>query len=287
MHELHFFTVMVNMLIVCAVCSIVVASILQPRRKDYQGLGRISALYGLHALGLCFLFLRGTLPLFWTSLVANSLIAAGFWIGLNGIEAFVGARPSRRLPLLAFLLFLALHTYGLYIQPDIHFRALNLSWFSILLSILSARRLLQPPRPDMLRFTRLTGLIYLAYAFVLILRTVIILTERGLQQHYLSSNTYESAFFIIFQIAYIFMTFFLLVMVNKRLVLDKEQALADVRTLSGLLPICSNCKNIRDDQGYWKQIEDYLHTHSDARFSHSICPACAKKLYPELTDELL
>ena len=55
----------------------------------------------------------------------------------------------------------------------------------------------------------------------------------------------------------------------------------DLKTLSGLLPICSSCKNIRDDGGYWDRIESYVSKHSDAEFSHGICPECAKKLYPD------
>ncbi len=50
---------------------------------------------------------------------------------------------------------------------------------------------------------------------------------------------------------------------------------------SGLIPICSSCKKIRDDKGYWNQIESYIESHSEADFSHSICPECAKKLYPD------
>ena len=61
-----------------------------------------------------------------------------------------------------------------------------------------------------------------------------------------------------------------------------EAALSQIRTLSGLLPICANCKKIRDDQGYWNQIETYIRDHSEARFSHGICPECVKKLYPDL-----
>jgi PAS domain S-box-containing protein len=60
-----------------------------------------------------------------------------------------------------------------------------------------------------------------------------------------------------------------------------QDALAEVKTLGGLLPICANCKKIRDDKGYWNQIEAYIRDHSEADFSHSICPECAKKLYPE------
>ena len=61
-----------------------------------------------------------------------------------------------------------------------------------------------------------------------------------------------------------------------------SKALKEIKTLSGLLPICASCKNIRDDRGYWTQIEGYIQEHSDAQFSHAICPACAKKLYPDL-----
>jgi len=68
----------------------------------------------------------------------------------------------------------------------------------------------------------------------------------------------------------------------RRLNRELNQALAEVNKLRGILPICANCKNIRDDEGYWHQIEMYIRDHSDADFSHSICPTCCKKLYPEL-----
>ncbi len=69
---------------------------------------------------------------------------------------------------------------------------------------------------------------------------------------------------------------------RERLINELQSALTEVKALSGLLPICANCKNIRDDQGYWHQIENYISTHSDAEFSHGICRDCARKLYPEL-----
>lgn len=68
---------------------------------------------------------------------------------------------------------------------------------------------------------------------------------------------------------------------HKELIKELGDALSEVKTLSGLLPICSHCKGIRDDKGYWKQIEVYLLEHSDANFTHSICPECIKILYPE------
>ena len=59
-----------------------------------------------------------------------------------------------------------------------------------------------------------------------------------------------------------------------------QEAVANIKTLSGLLPICASCKNIRDDNGYWKRIEEYITSRTEAEFSHSICPDCRKKLYP-------
>ena len=63
---------------------------------------------------------------------------------------------------------------------------------------------------------------------------------------------------------------------------DLQQALANVKKLSGFLPICASCKKIRDDKGYWNQIEAYIRDHSEAEFSHGICPDCARALYPRV-----
>ena len=61
-------------------------------------------------------------------------------------------------------------------------------------------------------------------------------------------------------------------------------ALNEIKTLSGLIPICANCKNIRDDKGYWQQVEQYIKKHSEAEFSHSICPDCVSELYAEFQE---
>jgi PAS domain S-box-containing protein len=69
------------------------------------------------------------------------------------------------------------------------------------------------------------------------------------------------------------------------LITELQEALAQVKTLKGFLPMCSSCKKIRDDQGYWQQLEAYLKDHSEAEFTHSICPDCAKKLYGDYLKE--
>lgn len=69
---------------------------------------------------------------------------------------------------------------------------------------------------------------------------------------------------------------------KEEVIVELQAALAKVKLLSGFIPICASCKKIRDDKGYWQQIESYIRDHSNAEFSHSICPDCAHKLYPEL-----
>jgi len=64
-----------------------------------------------------------------------------------------------------------------------------------------------------------------------------------------------------------------------------EEALAQVKQLTGLLPICAHCKKVRDDQGYWSQIESYIAEHSDAEFSHGICPGCLQAHYGDVLEE--
>jgi len=68
---------------------------------------------------------------------------------------------------------------------------------------------------------------------------------------------------------------------RERIIKELQKALSQVNTLSGLIPICANCKKIRDDQGYWSDVELYISKHSDAEFSHGLCNDCMKKLYPE------
>ena len=66
---------------------------------------------------------------------------------------------------------------------------------------------------------------------------------------------------------------------------ELQKALSEIKTLSGLLPICASCKKIRDDKGYWNQIELYIRDHTEAEFSHGLCPICAENLYGDLINE--
>jgi len=64
----------------------------------------------------------------------------------------------------------------------------------------------------------------------------------------------------------------------------REAALREVKTLQGIIPICSHCKNIRTEAGDWQQVEAYVHAHSDAAFSHGVCPNCLEAHYPDVAE---
>jgi PAS domain S-box-containing protein len=67
---------------------------------------------------------------------------------------------------------------------------------------------------------------------------------------------------------------------RERIISELQSALSKIKTLRGLLPICASCKKIRNDEGHWEQLESYIRNHSEADFTHGICPSCAKELYP-------
>jgi hypothetical protein len=72
---------------------------------------------------------------------------------------------------------------------------------------------------------------------------------------------------------------------KEKLLLELQKTLAELKTLQGIIPICSSCKQIRDDKGCWHQIEAYVRDHTQADFSHGLCPHCMEKIYPDIWNE--
>jgi PAS domain S-box-containing protein len=72
---------------------------------------------------------------------------------------------------------------------------------------------------------------------------------------------------------------------QEKLIVELKEAMDNIKTLKGLIPICSSCKKIRDDKGYWHQVESYIRNHTEAEFTHGLCPDCAKIYFAELAGE--
>lgn len=113
-----------------------------------------------------------------------------------------------------------------------------------------------------------------------VLLATVVITAEGL--HLVTFPFPADRFFVaLFAAAVLLWSLTLTDRVKRREREAREVLEREVKTLSGLLPICSHCKSIRDDQGYWKRIEHYLESHTDADLSHSICPNCVAELYPD------
>ena len=103
---------------------------------------------------------------------------------------------------------------------------------------------------------------------------------------FMNAPAFHSITVMVFFSGNIFIIIGLIVLNFQRVEFDLSAAMAEVKTLRGIIPICSSCKKIRDDQGIWNQIEEYIRDHSEADFTHSICPECMKKLYPEFVEKI-
>ena len=86
--------------------------------------------------------------------------------------------------------------------------------------------------------------------------------------------------FAAFMLDLLFRSIFVQMNERKKLITELQDSIATVKTLRGLLPICASCKKVRDDKGYWSQIEHYITEHSEAEFSHGLCPDCVKEIFP-------
>jgi uncharacterized paraquat-inducible protein A len=111
---------------------------------------------------------------------------------------------------------------------------------------------------------------------------------------YFLANHYSSHFYAFWNSAIRLIAFVLIAVLvastrrsldqQKKISADLQHSLDQVKQLKGMLPICASCKKIRNDKGYWEQIEHYISERSETEFTHGLCPECAKKLYPELID---
>ena len=260
----------------------------RPQRRVAPELLLWAAAFALKAIGLVLIYLRGRIPVVVSLPIANACIIAAMQLVLVGLDRFAGVSRLRVHALflgVASAGLLAVHRFGTYDQVA--------ALISLLLTTLAGAlfvRVARMPRPG-LRTER--------YVLAVIFgQETVLLGVRGLSyvlgaRHATLFTPTPTTVLLYFSVilAPMLVGPALLALLGRREQLAKEQvigelraALTEVRTLRGLLPICASCKQIRDDHGGWTSVEAYVSHHSDARFTHSICPTCTVRLYPELDD---
>ncbi len=261
--------------------------------KTFPGFGRWTLGGGLVAVGYLMIVLRGILPVSLAIVVQNFAFSLTAIVYLSGMRMFLGLTDMPR---------------GWYALPVVSalFSGFSVFWFDS-----AAWRMVVVSLTFSAPHFVTAFLILTDYPKTRSLFSLVIGTEMALMSGLLivwAIWTLSVPDYQIFMVTPIHSCFFIslmalqivitvsFIMLNterfnrdlliseealKQIVKQLEKSLAEVRTLQGLLPICSNCKKIRDDGGEWVQVELYVRDRTDAEFSHSVCPECAEKLYPE------
>ena len=260
------------------------------RRRQYPGQGYWILGNVTYTISLILLMLQGHADQFLTIVLANVLCVAAMTIFYGGLQLFVYGATRPVVLALYPLLTMGLFVYLTYVHFDTPARIIVLSLILTLISINSGLTMLNRkywPLPP--RYYSGTVVFFVIAGF-LVLRAGLTLAHPQIRSLF-DPNAVASATFIMSILANICWTAVFLYIVSARigqerlhLIDDLQQALSEVKKLEGFIPICSNCKKIRDDQGYWQQVEQYVSARSGAQFSHGICPDCIKKLYPGFDD---
>jgi PAS domain S-box-containing protein len=365
------------------------------------------------AVALVLIVLRGAIPDWMSIVLANTMVIMGAILGFQGFERFVGKKGPQIHNYLLVIVFIFVQGYFSFVHPSLAVRTLNIAVALLLVCFQTVWLLWHRVEPGLRSLTFGVGLVNFLYCLISVSRIVKFFIEAHAQNNYFQSGTFEVLVLVSYQLLFILLTYSLVMMVNKRLLMELgtqeekfakafhsapyaitvtrlsdgqiievndgffnitgyryeevigkttlglhlwereedraavaqelsergkvhgrefqfrkrsgemltglfsgeiisiddhkyvlssinditerkwaeeereklivqlQKALAEVKTLKGIFPICASCKKIRDDEGYWNQIEAYISERSDAEFSHGICPECAKKLYPE------
>jgi len=260
-------------------------------QKTYPGYSAWTAGTCLLAAGYLTLVLRGVTPLWLNILLSGGSFAVGGLLRFEGIRLFLGRGQLPRVVHATPILLLTLLACYYYLRDDLSVRTLATSLFLALICFAITQAILQPDTRGR-RFFRIFGGLHLGLGLLLVIRALCLLANP--QYGLFDPVAVQIFFFVAITIFEVGIGFSFIMLNTERLAAELESsrdslqiALQDLQTthsemkiLSGLLPICSSCKKIRDDQGYWRQLEAYVRDHSQAEFSHGICPDCAATLYP-------
>lgn len=256
-------------------------------QKVYPGFMKWTVASLLNGIGLICLSLRGILPDFLTIASANVLIVALFVLVARGLVEFAGGEQKIWLDITPIVVLTTTFLYYTYHSPNVSARIVIIS---LLIALLSGRSalIISKQVPLILFSTNW----FLLISFIMLsgwffLRAILTLSFENHIVDFMRPSVLQGFSVMVVFVGNITIVTGLIIINAQRLEHDLIQAKDQVNSLKGLLPICSSCKKIRDDEGYWHQVEEYVKRHSEAEFSHGICPDCMKRLYPKYYQKYL
>jgi hypothetical protein len=250
-------------------------------RRTYNGFVHWTIASILYIFALALLGLRGILPDWISIVVANTLIIVGNGLIAYGLELFTNSTQRIWLFISFNVSVVILFIYFTYYFPDANARIIIIS---ALISIYYGycAYIVHRYVPRLIdNQNRFLVAVFSIQAVWLVFRMIQTVFVENPVVDFMNATAVHGITVIVFFCGNILMVIGLIVLNFQRVEFDLSAAKAEIKTLRGIIPICSSCKKIRDDQGIWNQIETYFRTHSGAEFSHGICPECMQKLYPE------
>lgn len=256
------------------------------QRKFYQGFQHW--LWGTFLIGLThFAVLMRTIeaiPTPLTIFLGNAFIFSGFYMWMSGFSLFLQEKaPNRGFALIAAVL-LALTAVFQFYPDSINLRTLLVAAFVLVMQVKICFLCFSATTLPVKFFLKFYGSVNLLLGIEFFLRGLVLFFSKDFVSIF--NNDLVSQVHLVCTFLFQSLTMVSLVGLNSiRLENELGKANDSLKVLQGLLPICANCKKIRDKDGQWNILERYISRNSEATFSHGICPECSKKLYSEFIDE--
>ncbi len=262
-------------------------------QKTYPGFGFWMSGTFIVTIGYISIVLRGTIAEWVSIIMVNGAFSLAAVLRLEGAELFIRDHRINRWYYSIPVIVMALCAVFYFLLDSIIIRNLIFSLSVTFIGVLIGSKFIHyAPRYNR-NVYKVTGTLFYMFGLVMMVRAVMWILHPGFGLF--NSGQTQVVYFLAIMIFETGWGMALLMMNSQRLEEDLwtsqnklhvtiaklEKAMSEIKTLSGLLPICSSCKKIRDDKGYWNQIESYIKIHTEAEFSHSLCPDCARELYPD------
>lgn len=254
-------------------------------RKTYPGFREWVIAFFIFFGSLILIGLRGLVPDNLSVVAGNLFVVAYIMLIHYGLVLFTGSKQKMGWYIFALTFMLITFVYFTHFSPNVNIRIIIISGIIALYCIhcvmIAYKRL-----PLILKdrnWLLILALSLMTFQYALRFFFTLFLEDRI--SDFMKAGTFHGVTLIVTMAANILIALGLIIVNLQKVEQGFLMARNEIKTLKGFLPICSSCKKIRDDKGYWTQIEAYIREHSEAEFSHGLCPDCMKRLYPDFAEK--
>lgn len=265
--------------------------------KTYPGYGYWLSSIFLLTIAYVSMIFRELMPLWLAILVTNVTIISAGVVRLDGVLRFTRNHKLKKIYYCLPITIIPIAMYFYFVKNDIILRNLFISIFVAVLSTMISAGIYRGKTKANRILYMVSASFYCIYGLFVFARAILWFLNP--QDSFFMAGIFHQLYFLVIIVFEVGLGIAFLMMNYQRLetellasrdnlqttITKLEKSMSKVKTLSGIIPICMHCKEIRDDQGYWNRIEKFISEHSEAEFSHGICPKCMKEKYPDLYND--